>query len=150
MFVLGYPRICSQLSAPGHITSVQEPSSARAFDGYTLMKDVTKKQPTSCCVGCSVTGDGYGVWCYGEWKRKSCLQILKSNFGSVGSSRGSSVGSSRGGSVGSSRGGSKISVNKPDPIDENPAMFFIALPFTNLNMTLMLSYRFNHFNIFNV
>ena len=67
-------------------------------------------------------------------EEKSCLQIFKCNFGSVGSSR----------------GGSKISLNKPDPIPENPAMFFIALPFTNLNTTLMLSYRFNHFNIFNV
>ena len=30
------------------------------------MKAATKKQPTRCCAGCSVTEEGYGVWYLGE------------------------------------------------------------------------------------
>ena len=37
------------------------------------MKDVTKKQPTSCSVGYSVTGDGYGVWCYAGRMNGPCF-----------------------------------------------------------------------------
>ncbi|SVB37452.1 uncharacterized protein METZ01_LOCUS190306 [marine metagenome] len=29
------------------------------------MKDATKKLLTNSCAECFVTGDGYGVWCYG-------------------------------------------------------------------------------------
>ena len=34
--------------------------------GFLSMTVVMKKQPTNSCAGCSVTGDGYGGWCYGE------------------------------------------------------------------------------------
>ena len=32
-----------------------------------------KKQPMNVCAGCSVTGDGYGGWCYGGRMNGACF-----------------------------------------------------------------------------